>query len=478
MALQLSFLTEDHIQIIINDAYRLLESIGIKIESNESLKLLSNHGIRINKETLRAYFLKKDIEKALKTAPHSFLLYSREGDEPLQIGATDGSGETYFIPGSAALNILDSDTKKERPAVRADLEILGKITENLSAYKIQSTAIVPSDVLQNTADYTRLYHALLSCSKPMITGTFIEESLDIMIKMLEIVRGGEDALKDRPLAIFDACPTAPLTWPHLTLHTLIRCAKAGIPTTIIPVPLLGATGPVTLQGSLTQIVAENLSGIVIHQLAKPGSPVVWGGCPMAFDMRYGTTSTGAPETMLLNAASAQIAKTFHLPTHGYLALSDAKNLDMQAGFETSMGALTAALSNLNLVSGAGMLNFIGCQSFEKLAFDASIIESAMHIKRGITRQSSEDLISLFDEALQKGSFLKLKHTRDLFRTELYPGSTVLDRSPVSDNKQPACFERCHMMVKKLSALPIGKRLDPTIKVDLEGFMSHLSSCLF
>ena len=193
-----------------------------------------------------------------------------------------------------------------------------------------------------------------------------------MRDMLAAVRGGEDNLRRKPLAIFDACPSPPLKWSHLTSQSLIDSARAGIPSELISMGMTGASSPATIAGTLVQHVVENLAGLVLCQLAAPGAPVIFGGSPSSFDMRKGTTPMGAVETMMIDMAAAQIGKFLRLPTHAYMALSDAKTPDAQAGYESGIGAVLAALAGVNVVSGPGMLNYESSISFEKLVIDDEI----------------------------------------------------------------------------------------------------------
>ena len=111
--------------------------------------------------------------------------------------------------------------------------------------------------------------------------------------------------------MFDVCPSPPLIWSAFGARNLIELARAGVPAEMVSMPLAGAAAPVTLIGSIVQHAAECLSGIAIHQLAKPGSPIVWGGAPAIFDMRKGTTPMGAIETAMIDAslrAGRQVAR--------------------------------------------------------------------------------------------------------------------------------------------------------------------------
>ncbi|MRR37011.1 hypothetical protein EG829_20590, partial [bacterium] len=281
----------------------------------------------------------------------------------------------------------------------------------------QSTGLVSSDVPGAIQDSYRLFIALQFCDKPVITGLFSEEGFAPMREMLAALRGGDRELRARPLAIFDACPSAPLRWSRLTTRSVIECARAWIPSEFIAVPLAGATGPVTLAGSLVQHAAENLAGITIAQIVQPGCPVVFGGSPAIFDMRAGNTPLGAIESVMLNAAHAEIGQSLGLPTHAYLGLSDAKSPDAQAGLEAGAGILLAALTGVNVVSGAGMLDFESCQSLEKLVIDNDACGMAYRLLEGITPRGTPLALDVVREVGHQSGFLDHPHTRQWYRAE-------------------------------------------------------------
>jgi trimethylamine--corrinoid protein Co-methyltransferase len=195
-------------------------------------------------------------------------------------------------------------------------------------------------------------------------------------------------------------------------------------------PLAGATAPVTLIGSVVQHAAESMSGIAIHQLAKPGSPIVWGGAPAIFDMRKGTTPMGAIETAMIDVSYAQVGKYLGLPTHTYLCATDSKMIDTQAGLESGISAIIGALAGINMISGAGMLDFLACFSLEKMVIDAEIIAMSKRLLAGIQTPTSDLAISMFEGINFKGDFLKQKITRELFAKEQYIPSNVIDRDSI------------------------------------------------
>jgi trimethylamine--corrinoid protein Co-methyltransferase len=249
-----------------------------------------------------------------------------------------------------------------------------------------------------------------------------------MHELLITVAGSAEALAEKPVAVFDVCPSPPLLWSEITCQNLIDCATHCVPAELVSMPLAGATGPATLIGSVVQHAAECLSGIVIHQLARPGSPIVWGGSPAVFDIRYETTPMGAIETMMVDCAYNEIGKRLGLPTQAYISLSDAKLLDAQAGLESGMGAVLAALSGINSISGPGMLDFESCQSLEKLVLDDTICGMALRLVRGIEPREDFPAVPHFEELLREGHLLIAGHTRRHLRSEIaFPGP-VIDRA--------------------------------------------------
>jgi trimethylamine--corrinoid protein Co-methyltransferase len=320
--------------------------------------------------------------------------------------------------------LLDHEAQAERKAVTEDVVKFARLVDALPNFHFQSTGLISSDVPNEIADSYRLYIALHFSSKPVVTGTFRVEGFQPMLEMLTAVRGGADKLEEKPLAIFDACPSPPLKWSNLTAQSLIDCARAGVPSELISMGMTGATSPVTIAGTLVQHVAENLSGLVIAQLAKRGAPVIFGGSPSSFDMRHGTTPMGAVETMMIDAAYAQIGKSLGLPTHAYMALSDAKVNDSQAGFETGIGAVLAALAGINVVSGPGMLDFESAQSLEKLVIDNEVCGAAYRLVQGIAQRDEPLALSLFEGFGKDSQFLTMPHTRQWYRQEhIFPAVT-------------------------------------------------------
>jgi len=420
----LRLLQDELIERIISEARELLSKLGVEVHNRPVLDLLADHGAEVDTDKWNARLTGDIIDRALATVPHSFKLFDVLGNETHNF-----QGDSVcFTPGSTALNILDGETGELRKPTTEDYIRYVKLTSGLQHIASQSTAFIPADVDANISDSYRLYLSLLYGEKPVVTGAFTIEGFEIMKDLQLAVRGNSEALRAKPLTIFSCCPTAPIKWSDVTSQNLVDCARWSIPVELISMPLTGFMAPVTLVGSLVQQTAENLSGVVISQFANPGQPILYGGSPAIFDVRFETTPMGAVETMMLDCANSEIGKRLGMPTQGYIALSDAKQLDAQAGLESGIGATLAALSGINSISGPGMLDFESCQSLEKLVVDNEICGMTFRLLRGIEPREDFPSLPLFEEMRRERHLLIADHTRRHLREEItFPGQ-VIDRA--------------------------------------------------
>ncbi len=465
-----SLLEPELITRILDEAYVLLEKLGVEVHNPELLDLLAGHGCAVDRPTMRCRPGRQLVERALATVPRSFKLYDTPGNETHDFAP----GNTYFTPGSAALNILDYDTGRMRRPDTRDFVRLCRLVAGLEHIAAQSTAFIPSDVPAGISDSYRLYLCLAHGEKPVVTGAFRIESFEVMRDLQLAVRGSARALADKPLCVFSCCPTSPLKWSDVTSQNTVDCARAGIPVEFIAMPLSGFMAPVTLVGTLIQHTAETLSGILISQLAAPGAPVLYGGSPAQFDYRFETTPMGAVETMMVDCAYAEIGRALGVPTQAYIGLSDAKLLDAQAGFETATGLYLAVLAGINQVSGPGMLDFESGQSLEKLVLDNELCGSALRLGRGIEPREDFPSLGHFEELLRDKHLLIARHTRKHLRAEhFFPGPAIdrANRPRWEADGGRDLLRRAHDEVERLVAKAQSSRLAEETKRELTRLMT-------
>jgi trimethylamine--corrinoid protein Co-methyltransferase len=466
---KLELLSKEFVGKIVDEGLTVLERHGVRVENAEALDLLAGAGAAVDRASGVVRIGRKIVEDGLASTPAVITLYDRSGERAFTVGGD----EVHFDPGSAAVTILDHATQSERKASTADVVALYKLVETLEHIHFQATALIAADVAPAVADAFRLYLGLCLSEKPFVTGTFRVEGFGPMKDLLAAVRGGEAALRAKPLAIFDACPSPPLKWSNLTTQSLIDSARAGIPSELISMGMTGATSPTTIAGTLVQHVAESLSGVVICQLAERGAPVIFGGSPSSFDMRKGTTPMGAIETMMIDAAYAQIGKFLKMPTHAYMALSDAKVNDPQAGLETALGAVMGALAGVNVISGPGMLDFESAQSLEKLVIDDGICAMVYRLLDGIAQRDDPIALGVFEGFTPGQSFLTHPHTRQWYRKEHIPAG-LIDRDPYEAwvaAGRTSIVDKAHADVDRRLAAYAAPPLAAGVRQDLDGIMA-------
>jgi len=428
---KLEVLSKEDTKAIIEAAYDFLEDFGVMVDNEEALSILADAGAKVDLGSKTAYIPAHMIDKALETAPSSFTVYDREGNNPVAMKEDN----IYFCPGSVALNILDSDTEAVRKPKIPDLVKITRLTETLEYVQVQTGPILPDDIPAPVQDAYRFYHILMNSYKPIFGGGFTVDGLRAQIKMLTILRGGEDEQKEKPRAILAVNPTAPLMWGGIIAQNMIDIARARIPIMLIPMPLPGGNAPVTLAGTLTEHTAENLSGIVITQLVNPGTPVLYGGGAIVLDMRYGINCIGAIETHLLGIGYGQIGKALGFPTASNIGEADSPRVDAQAGLETGIGVTLAALAGINLSRGPGMMGYANCQSFEKLVVDNNICGMALRLVGGI--ECTDETIAL-DILKSSGrgakGHLSSPHTMKWFKKEMFFPSEVITRKALREGE--------------------------------------------
>jgi trimethylamine--corrinoid protein Co-methyltransferase len=260
-----------------------------------------------------------------------------------------------------------------------------------------------------------------------VSGAFTEHGVPRMRDMMQLFRHDRAELVAKPMSIFTITATGNFRYSEDSCQNLLDCVEAGIPVEIVPVTLMGLIAPVTLVGALVFHLVDTLTGITMAQIVRPGAPVLLGGAPATFHMKAASSPMAAIEAQHLNVAYVAVAKALGLPTQAYMALSDAKALDAQAGGETFASALLAALAGVNSVSGPGMLDFVLTFSLPKLVFDNEICGQCLHFVRELAVRDDLPVQALVEDLRANDHLITSPHTLKHWPGELYLTDPVIDR---------------------------------------------------
>ena len=420
----LNIISDELITKIVEEAKRILAETGMDIRGTNLRQRLLDHGLKTDASGERILFPADVVERAIETAPETFTLFDRDGNPHAEIGGDN----VNFVPGSSGLKILDHRSGETRLANSTDFVEYVRLTDGLENIAYLATAFSTNqDIEPQVSDAWRLYMSLITSKHPVVSGAFSEHGVPRMAQMLRLFRSDEQEMIARPQSIFTITATGNFRYGDDSCQNLLDCVEAGIPIEVVPVTLMGLIAPVTLVGALVFHCVDVLTGLTMAQIIRPGHPVVFGGAPATFHMKAASSPMAAIEAQRLDVAYVAIAKSLGLPTQAYMALSDAKVLDAQAGGETFSSALLAALAGVNSVSGPGMLDFVLTFSLPKLVLDNEFCGQALHFVRETGVLEDLPTAGLVEELIKEDHLITAPHTLEYWPRELYMTDPVLDR---------------------------------------------------
>jgi trimethylamine---corrinoid protein Co-methyltransferase len=408
---------------IIGEAKRILATTGMEVRGTALRQRLLDHGFPMTASG-RILFPADKVDAALASAPATFVLYDRDGNPHADIGGD----RVHFVPGSSGLKVQDHRTGHTRHANTADFVEYVRVCDSLEHISYLATAFSTNDDIEaNVSDAWRLYLCLTNSKRPVVSGAFTEHGVGRMVEMMQLFRHDRADLIRRPMSIFTITATGNFRYSEDSCQNLLDCVEAGVPVEIVPVTLMGLTAPVTLVGSAVFHAVDTIAGVVMAQVIKPGAPVLYGGAPAEFHMRETTSPMAGVQALYLDVLNAEVGKRLGLPTQAYMALSDAKLLDAQAGAETFGSALLAALGSVNSVSGPGMLDFVLVFSLPKLIFDNEMCGQALRLARRLSVVEDLPITELVNSQLQEAHLITAPHTLAHWPEHLYMPNPVIDR---------------------------------------------------
>jgi trimethylamine--corrinoid protein Co-methyltransferase len=458
-------LSDEQIARILDEAKRILAEIGFEIRGPRLRRRLLDHGLKADAAG-RILFPADVVERALASCPRSVVLYDRDGNRHADVGGD----RVHFVPGSSGLKVQDHRTGETRLAATADFVEYVRVGDSLPHIPYLATAFSTNqDIEPQVSDAWRLHLILTNTRKPVVSGAFTEHGVPRMAEMMQLFRRDRADLIARPMSIFTITATGNFRYGEDSSQNLLDCVEWGIPIEVVPVTLMGLIAPVTLIGATVFHTVDVLAGLTMAQIVRPGAPVLFGGAPATFHMKAASSPMAAIEALQLDVAYVEVAKSLGLPTQSYMALSDGKFLDAQAGAETFGSALLAALAGVNSVSGPGMLDFVLVFSLAKLVFDDEMCGQALHLVRETRELDDLPTAPLVREVLKDSHLITSPHTLKHWPQELYLTSPVVDRDNretwIKNGSRDLWRRACDEVERRLAAyVPV--ETDPRLEEEL------------
>jgi trimethylamine--corrinoid protein Co-methyltransferase len=431
-------------------ALEILEKTGIEMRHRGARKMLLEAGCRLSRKG-RISVPADLAENALRTAPKRIQLYDQSGNK-----AMDLVDENWFYgTGSDTIFTIDINTGQRRRTTIADTANFARLVDGLENMDFAMSMSNPEDVPIDEI-YVHVFAEMIkNTNKPLI---FIADSGEDIAKMYDIaclVAEGEKELQEKPFLLNYSEAISPLVFPENVIEKLIFCARKKIPICLPSGCNAGGGGPVTLAGALALGIAENLVGLVVHQLAGEGSPFLFAPNVSVLDMRTTVISYGCPEWSLTQAALAEMRdEIYGLPIWAFAGASDSKAMDAQAGAEAMFSILTAMQSRCNVIHDVGYLEFGTTSSLEMLVMADELVTMSRSFTEGLPVNEDTLALDAIDRVALGGEqsiFLTDDHTMQHFR-EAHFHPQLLDRSRYEsweDAGAADLYDRCNAEAKNI-----------------------------
>ena len=404
---ELKVLSEDELSRIHQATLDVLWNTGMNVDSEEALALLKDGGATVDPGKKIAKIPERLIKEALRTAPRpsEVILYDRNQKPSMKLGA----GHTYALSGFDATYVFDSKLGERRPATKSDVVDFSKLADALPNIHGVATQAIPQDVPQRSAE---LHAAEVMFGNTEKHLAFCPTSPAMARAVFDMARAvtGDERLDHAPVLGCEFSPTNPLMWERNAVEALIETARNGFPIILLPQPITGVTSPITIAGTLVIHNAQDLSGLVISQLARRGSPFIYACAATTFDMREATPIIGSPESVLMRIASVQLADLYQLPSHSTSPDTDAHCHDEQNAWERVLTTQAAVMSGVDIIINPGMFATGLTVSYEQLVIDDEILGYVSRMAKGIEVNPGTVATELIKRVGPTANFLKEPHT--------------------------------------------------------------------
>jgi trimethylamine--corrinoid protein Co-methyltransferase len=407
-------LTKAQVRQVHRASLAVLEHTGIRVEHAEALALYRQGGARVGAD--RVYLPPAMVEAAMEKVPARVLLAGRDPAHDVMLEGR----RVYAGTGGSPTAVLDPGADAVRPATLRDLVDFARLADALGYCDFIVIPLYPTGIPDEDVPVNRFYTCLANSTKHVMSGVGSAAGARQVLELGTTIAGSLEALRERP---FMSCITSWMVSPlHLdtgVTDILLEWCRHGLPVALSSAPMAGSTSPVTLAGTLVQLNAEQLSGIVLTQLVRPGTPVLAGYIPGVADMRTGGYLGGAVEFGMMQAAAAQLAHFYRVPIYGSGGMSDSKLPDAQAGYEKMATLLLAAMGGCNYIHHAiGMVTNMSAASLEQAVIDDEIVGLAMRVLRGVEVTQESMGVEAINRVGPGGHYLMDAHTLHFMRSEL------------------------------------------------------------
>ena len=454
-------LSEADVKKIAETALEILERSGMAVYSETARQALKDAGAIVDEEKRIVRFPRSVVEDAIDSNPSSITLFSRDGRNDVVL---EGS-RVHYGTGGTALYVLDPDTHVRRSAKVPDVILNARMVDALRNVHLHTINVFPHDIgEQDDIDVNRFFHSMDNTTKHVMGGVYTLAGCRKVVRLGQMIAGGSEPLREKPFLSFITLIISPFKIDDRYGEMTCYLVREGLPVVVPTEPICGTTSPITLAGNVLTHVAETLGGIVLVQSVRKGAPGICGSVGSICNLRTMDHLGGPIERAMINAAVAQMARHFRLPLYSTGGTTDAKTVNIQAGYESAMSSLLVAMSGANYIhDAAGLMESDLTVSYEKLAIDNEILGMCQRVRRGI--EVNDDTLAA-DLMIRKGpgqDYLVEDHTLQYMRGEFFDPTLANRQKRETYREDDDAGSRARGFVRKIRSTPTESRLREDVR---------------
>ena len=462
-------LTEEALEIIEYNAETILEEVGVNFVNNPAaLDRWRAAGAMVDGERVR--IPRGLARKLISTAPSRFTQHARNPERNVVIGGKN----LVLAPVYGPPFVRDMDGGR-RYATMEDFRNFVKLGY-MSKWLHHSggTVCEPTDVAVNKRHLDMLLAHMTLSDKPFMGSVTEPSRAQDSVDMCEILFGKEFVQENTVMTSLINV-NSPMTFDDVMMGAMEVYAANNQACILSPFIVGGAMAPVSVAGTLTQVLAEVLAGISYNQLIRPGAPVIFGAFVTSIDMNSGAPTFGTPEASHILYGAGQLARRLNLPFRSGGGLCGSKLPDAQAAYETANTLNAALMGGVNfMLHACGWLEGGLVSSYEKFVMDADQLGVLHHLAKGVMSDENAQAMDAIREVGPGGHYLGCAHTQANFKDAFWR-TNVLDYKPFETWEEEGARDTmtlANQKVKTMLATYVEPELDPAIKAALETYVAE------
>ena len=458
MRLKLTFLSDDEIQAIHHNSLRLLENVGVNIDSEKARNLLAAKGAKVCGDNVR--FPKEMVTETLRLANANVTLTARNDAKSVRLPAVEFP---YCTTSGYVPYVIDEGATEYRLATAEDLRVFSVLSDYYDEFGFFWPVVLPQDVPAGYQEYKAVEVAFSHTGKHIQASVSNGETAEYQIELAALIAGGKGKLRERPVLSLLAAPLTPLCIKGGIADAIVCAARHGIPVVPMSLPQMGTTSPATAAANTLLANTEVLSCYMLAKCADELAPVIYASDTGAPNLRTLGLEYNNPEFFILSAGNADMARFYNLPGMVGSGMSEEKDYSTVFGFERNV--LKHVIGLLNRTDISCFFGTVGgCMAASPVECILDV-EAYKYAKAYLRSYELNDYKLAYDviaEIGPQGNFLQHKHTHKNLREEIFTGR-IEDSCVFGENYRERAAEKLKTILSGHKVPPIEEKLAKEIE---------------